>query len=167
MNLQVAGLTEDSVVDGTGLRLTIFCQGCNKHPHCKGCHNPETWSKTGGIVMAIEEIKNKISENPLLDGITFSGGEPFDQPKPLIELAQYVHSINKNVWAFSGWTLEELSDFNNPDINMLLENIDVLVEGRFIPQLKDLHLVFRGSSNQKIIDMKNYRKLGKKVELNL
>lgn len=165
--IRLAGITNDSIVDGIGLRLTIFCQGCNKHPHCKDCHNPQTWSENGGEEYNIDDIINIIKKNPLLDGITFSGGEPFDQPKPLITLAKKVHDLNLTVWSFSGWTLDELLKTENKDIIELLHNIDVLVDGKFIPEEKDLSLSFRGSSNQSIIDLKKTFKNNKKVLLEL
>lgn len=154
MNIRIARLLDDSAVDGEGLRFVVFTQGCDKHPHCPHCHNPQTWDACGGTLMDTDEIVEKIKENPLLQGVTFSGGEPFDQPKPLVELAQKVHALGLDVWSFTGWTLEELQARKDKDIDALLENIDVLVDGRFVMELRDLSLHFRGSTNQRIIDMK-------------
>ena len=165
MKIQIANLLDDSSVDGEGLRFTVFTQGCIKNPHCPHCHNPQTWDINGGNSMDTEDILIQIKENPLLSGVTFSGGEPFDQPKPLVDLAKKVHALGLNVWSFSGWTLEELKSRNDDDINALLDNIDVLVDGRFVMELRDLTLKFRGSKNQRVIDMNATRESGHIVTL--
>ena len=152
MKIRIAGIISESVTDGEGLRYVIFTQGCPHH--CFGCHNPKTHSFAGGYEVDTDSLKKEIFENPLLAGVTFSGGEPFCQPKPLAELAKAVHSRGLNVWSYTGYTLEALRERNDEDINALLANLDVLVDGKFEMDLKDLTLPFRGSSNQRIIRLK-------------
>ena len=172
--LRLAGVVRESIVDGPGLRFAIFCQGC---PHnCPKCHNQDTHDFSGGYDCDIQKIVNVIEENPLLSGVTFSGGEPSHQPVAFLEIAKKVKSRGLNIWMYSGYTLEELlsransaiSDLNNMNENSsqtseknkeqvalkgLLGLVDVLVDGKFINELKDLTLPFRGSRNQRIIDM--------------
>mgnify|MGYP000873336685 CR=1 FL=1 len=152
MKIRIAGIISESVTDGEGLRYVIFTQGCPHH--CFGCHNPKTHSFVGGYEVDTDSLKKEIFENPLLAGVTFSGGEPFCQPKPLAELAKAVRSRGLNVWSYTGYTLEALREKNDEDINALLANLDVLVDGKFEMDLKDLTLPFRGSSNQRIIRLK-------------
>ena len=152
MKIRIAGIISESVTDGEGLRYVIFTQGCPHH--CFGCHNPKTHSFAGGYEVDTDFLKKEIFENPLLAGVTFSGGEPFCQPKPLAELAKAVRSRGLNVWSYTGYTLEALREKNDEDINALLANLDVLVDGKFEMDLKDLTLPFRGSSNQRIIRLK-------------
>lgn len=154
MKLKIAGIVDDSIVDGEGVRLTVFTQGCPHH--CHGCHNPQTWSLDGGHEIDTEEIVEKLKENPLLSGITFSGGEPFLQPAPLTELAQAAHKLGLDVWSYTGFTLEELE--KRTDAQQLLNEVDVLVDGPYVEALRDLTLRFRGSSNQRIIDLNELRK---------
>lgn len=154
MKLKIAGIVDDSVVDGDGIRLTVFTQGCPHH--CHGCHNPQTWNLTGGHEIDTEEIVQKLKENPLLSGITFSGGEPFLQPAPLAEIARAAHKLGLDVWSYTGFTLEELE--KRTDAQQLLNEVDVLVDGPYVEALRDLTLRFRGSSNQRIIDLKELRK---------
>lgn len=165
MKITISGKVKESITDGKGIRYSLFMQGCPHH--CEGCHNPETWSMDGGEEVTVKEIFDEFRKNPLLKGITFSGGEPMCQPKPLIELAKMVHSIGKDVTVFSGWTYEELREMNDEDINALLDEIDVLVDGRFILEQKNLDLSFRGSENQRVIDMNKTRESGKVVLLDL
>ncbi|MFI3325272.1 MAG: anaerobic ribonucleoside-triphosphate reductase activating protein [Clostridia bacterium] len=162
MKLKIAGLTEESIVDGKGIRYVVFTQGCPHH--CLGCHNPKSWSYEGGTLKDTQEIFDKFCENPLLKGITFSGGEPFMQPIPLIELAKKIKSINKDVTVYTGFTLEELLEKNDENTNELLELTDVLIDGKFILKQKNLELLFRGSENQRLIDMNKTRET-KKIEL--
>lgn len=174
VSLRLAGVVRESIVDGPGLRFAIFCQGC---PHsCPKCHNQDTHDFSGGYDCDIQKIVNAIEENPLLSGVTFSGGEPSHQPVAFLEIAKKVKSLGLNIWMYSGYTLEELlsranstiSDLNNMNENSsqtseknkeqvalkgLLGLVDVLVDGKFINELKDLTLPFRGSRNQRIIDM--------------
>ena len=174
VSLRLAGVVRESIVDGPGLRFAIFCQGC---PHnCPKCHNQDTHDFSGGYDCDIQKIVNAIEENPLISGVTFSGGEPSHQPVAFLEIAKKVKSRGLNIWMYSGYTLEELlsransaiSDLDNPNddssqtseknkeqvaLKGLLGLVDVLVDGKFINELKDLTLPFRGSRNQRIIDM--------------
>jgi len=159
MKLQIAGIIDDSMVDGEGMRLTVFTQGCPHH--CPGCHNPATHDFHGGRETTIAAILAEVDANPLLAGITFSGGEPFMQPAPLARLAREIHTRGLTVWSYTGFTLEELQLRRNPAIDALLTEVDVLIDGRYLAEQRDLTLAFRGSANQRIIDMHHWRKTGK------
>ena len=163
--MKLAGINSESVVDGDGIRMTIFGQGCPHH--CKGCHNPSTWDFSGGTETSPETILQMVKENPLLDGVTFSGGEPFVHAKDFAWIAKQVHQLGLSVWSFSGYTLEELQTLakTNEDVASLLAEVDVLVDGRFILEERDLSLRFRGSTNQRVIDMVKTRKQGEIVLL--
>ena len=152
MKIRIAGTVSDSIVDGTGLRFTIFTQGC--YHDCPSCHNPETHDPNGGKEMDTEDIVAEFKKNPLMSGITLSGGEPFLQAEACLELAKAAHAIGKDVWAYSGYTLEKLRSIRDSHIHALLDEIDVLVDGRFRIEERSLELKFRGSKNQRIIDMK-------------
>lgn len=154
MKLKIAGIVDDSIVDGEGVRLTVFTQGCPHH--CHGCHNPQTWNLAGGHEIDTEEVIQKLKENPLLSGVTFSGGEPFLQPAPLAEIARAAHKLGLDVWSYTGFTLEELE--KRTDVQQLLNEVDVLVDGPYMEDLRDLTLRFRGSSNQRIINLNELRK---------
>lgn len=150
--LRISGTIDESIVDGKGIRYVVFTQGC---PHnCPGCHNPQTHDFNGGKDVTISTLFEEIVENPLLKGVTFSGGEPFCQPLPLAELGKLVHARNLDVTTYTGYSLEQLQAKNDPDINALLEQTDVLIDGRFELEQKDLTLLFRGSRNQRVIDLK-------------
>lgn len=165
MELRISGTVKESITDGRGIRYTVFTQGC---PHnCKGCHNPQTHDGSAGYTVEIEKLFEEFKENPLLKGITFSGGEPFLQPAPLAALADMVHGIGKDVTVYSGWTYEELIAMNVPDINRLLDEADILIDGKFILELKNLELYFRGSENQRLINLKETRKTGNIVLVEL
>lgn len=152
MKIRIAGIVNDSIVDGPGFRLSIFTQGC---PHaCPGCHNPQTHDFAAGRDEDTEAIIEKMHKNPLLDGITLSGGEPFCQPRPCAELARAAHESGLNVWCYTGYTFEELIKMQNPDQLALLESVDVLVDGRFVLQQRTLECRFRGSSNQRLLDVR-------------
>lgn len=152
MFLQVSGLANDSIVDGPGFRFTIFVQGCPHH--CTGCQNPQTHAFEGGTLMTTEEILVKIKRNPLLDGVTFSGGEPFCQAQALAELGREIHKLGLNIMTYTGYTFEYLSA--NRETNSYGELLDVsdwLVDGKFIQSKRSLNLLFRGSENQRILDI--------------
>lgn len=152
--LRISGIVKESIVDGPGIRYVVFTQGC---PHrCEGCHNPQTHDFSGGRDEDINNIIDEIKKNPLLSGVTLSGGEPFCQPLPLAELSKEVHKLNKNVISYSGYTFEELLGLSekNPEIYELLREVDLLIDGKFILAQKSLMLKFRGSRNQRIIDVK-------------
>lgn len=161
MEIRIAGLVNDSIVDGPGFRLAVFTQGC---PHnCKGCHNPETHDFNGGKLIDTAEIVKMMQDNPLLDGITLTGGDPFCQPTACAALALAAHEMGLNVWAYSGWTYEEL--LANPNLSSLLSEIDVLVDGPFILAQRTLDKRFMGSKNQRAIDVKRSLSDGKPVEI--
>lgn len=146
-----ADLQPDSIVDGEGIRTVIWTQGC---PHnCPGCHNKITHDFNGGLEVDIEEVKETISELKNQKGITFSGGDPMCQPKQCLELAKYAKKLGMDIWCYTGYTYEQLNDMNRKDINDFLNEIDVLIDGKFIIEEKSLNLLFRGSRNQRIIDV--------------
>ena len=147
MNMRIAGIVNDSIVDGPGLRLAIFAQGCPHH--CPGCHNPESHDFAGGSDMDTEKIIARMDANPLLDGITLTGGEPFEQPEACRILADAAHARGLNVWAYSGYTFEQLCAV--PEKRRLLEACDVLVDGPFLLAERSLDLRFRGSKNQRVL----------------
>lgn len=162
-SLRLAGIVRESIVDGPGIRFTVFCQGC---PHgCEGCHNPETHDFNGGSDCSIDRLLEEIDKNPLLAGVTFSGGEPFCQPESFVNLGRQVKARGLNITAFSGYTLEKLTEMAAKDaaVGELLEITDILIDGPFVKELRDLTLQFRGSSNQRVIDMNETRKAGKIV----
>lgn len=152
MRISLSGVTGDSIVDGPGLRLTIFTQGCLHH--CPGCHNPQTHDHEGGSWADTEDILAAAAENPLLDGITLSGGDPFLQPVPCLALAEGAHKIGLNVWTYTGYTWEALWEENAPEKIALLKETDVLVDGPFLLAERSLELRFCGSRNQRLIDVK-------------
>ena len=152
MRISLSGVTGDSIVEGPGLRLTIFTQGCLHH--CPGCHNPQTHDPEGGSWADTEDILAAAAENPLLDGITLSGGDPFLQPVPCLALAEGAHKIGLNVWTYTGYTWEALWEENAPEKIALLKETDVLVDGPFLLAERSLELRFCGSRNQRLIDVK-------------
>ena len=163
MKLRIAGTVNDSIVDGPGIRFTVFVQGC---PHnCKGCHNPQTHDFNGGTVTDTEELLEKIKSNPLLDGVTFSGGEPFCQAEALASLGKEIKKLGLNVITYTGYTFEQLycsREQNN--WNDLLEITDILIDGPFILEQKDWEIKFRGSSNQRYIDCQKSLEQGIAIE---
>lgn len=152
--LRLAGIVRESIVDGPGFRFTIFCQGC---PHkCPECHNPETHDFNGGKDISFERLLEEIDKNPLLQGVTFSGGEPFCQAEAFSSLADDIKKRNLDIVTFTGYTYEQLRKMSKDDsaVGALLEKTDLLIDGPFIKAEKDLTLQFRGSKNQRIIDMR-------------
>ena len=158
-----ADLQTDSIVDGPGLRAVLWTQGCAHH--CPGCQNPQTWDFNGGGLVPIDMVKDAIDELEYQDGLTISGGDPMFQPEACEKIAKYAKSKGLNVWVYTGFTFEELIELNkkNPVYLKFLSQIDVLVDGRFIEEKKDLSLLFRGSSNQRLIDVSKTLKCGKIV----
>lgn len=152
-NLRISGIVSESIVDGPGFRYVIFTQGCPHH--CPGCHNPQTHSFEGGYDADIPAMLEEIRQDPLLDGVTFSGGEPFCQPEALLPIAKAVKEMGKTIFVYSGYTLEQLLDLSKerPAILELLRLSDTLVDGPYVESLRDLDLEFRGSSNQRLIDL--------------
>lgn len=158
--LRIAGIVRESIVDGPGIRFAVFCQGC---PHrCPGCHNPATHDFEGGEEVAIGRILEEIDKNPLLKGVTFSGGEPVCQAKGFADLAEEVRKRNLNITLFSGYTYEELvkMEKEDEDLSRLLGLTDILIDGPYLAEERDLTLQFRGSRNQRVIDMNLTREAG-------
>ena len=153
MKIRMSGVVDESIVDGPGTRYTVFVQGCPHH--CEGCHNPQTHDFNGGYEDDTDNIYSKIVENPLIDGVTFSGGEPFCQAKPLAELGRKLKAAGFGVMSYSGFTVEQLLDGANDENGWLelLKTIDYLVDGKFVIALKSYECHFRGSTNQRIIDV--------------
>ncbi|MGB5824238.1 MAG: anaerobic ribonucleoside-triphosphate reductase activating protein [Proteocatella sp.] len=150
--MKLAGIIRESIVDGPGIRFVIFSQGC---PHgCKGCHNPDTHDFEGGFESDTATILTEIKKNPLLSGVTFSGGEPFCQAKEFSKLALEIKTMGLSIMTYSGYTFEQLLNDSNDDNcwKMLLEATDILVDGPFEEENKNLLLKFRGSSNQRVLD---------------
>ena len=159
--LDLSGIVSDSIVDGPGIRTTIFCQGCPHH--CPGCHNPETWDFGCGTQMPVEDFVDIVKSNPLCRGVTFSGGEPFSQAAGFAKLAPLLKELGYEVASYSGFTFEELLE-GTEDQKKLLENIDILIDGPFLMAEKSLEIAFRGSRNQRILDVKKSLAEGKAVE---
>lgn len=155
MEIRLAhSLQRDSIVDGEGIRTVIWTQGC---PHnCLGCHNPHTHSFDGGFCVDVETIKKELAQCKGQDGITLSGGDPFMQPEACYEIVSYAKEIGLNVWCYTGYTYEVLQIMSRKkEVYLkLLENIDVLVDGKFMIEFKSFNCKFRGSSNQRVIDVK-------------
>ena len=159
--IRLYGLVTDSIVDGPGFRTSIFTQGCPHH--CPGCHNPETHDFAGGRTVDTDAIVAQMRANPLLDGLTLSGGDPMEQPAPCAELARQAHALGLNVWCYTGYTLEQLLKEADPDRMALLRETDVLVDGPFLLSERSLELDFRGSRNQRLIDLGKTRAAGEIV----
>ena len=161
--LRLAGIMREAIVDGPGLRFAIFCQGC---PHdCPGCHNPETHDFNGGTEVSIEKILKAIDENPILKGVTFSGGEPTCQAEGFAALGKAVRARGLDITMFSGYTYEQLlaRAEKEPALRELLDLTDLLIDGPYLKAERDLTLQFRGSRNQRLIDMKKNRQAGRVV----
>lgn len=152
MEIRIFGTAEDSIVDGPGIRFAVFTQGCPHH--CPGCHNPESHPFDGGRLADTQEIIAQMTGNPLLDGLTLSGGDPMCQPEPCLELAQAARAAGLNVWCYTGYTWESLLQENNPARMALLAAVDVLVDGPFVLAQRSLELKFCGSRNQRLIDVR-------------
>ena len=154
--MRIAGFVEESIVDGPGFRIVIFFQGCAHH--CYGCHNPETWDFEGGKEVSFDLIKKIIDDNPYADGITLSGGDPLYQIDASTEIAEYAKSKGLDVILYTGFLFEEVLEMTkaNQRLKDLLNNVDTLIDGPFILEQRHLSLKFRGSSNQRIIDVKNH-----------
>lgn len=150
-----SSLQTDSIVDGPGLRLVVWTQGCPHH--CPGCHNPQSHDFNEGQEVDIDLLCKEIKEYDYHTGITFSGGEPMLQAKQCIEIARYAKLLGLDVWCYSGYTWEELLDSSDESIHQFIELIDVLVDGKFMNGLKSLELKFKGSSNQRCIDVQKTR----------
>lgn len=165
--LKIAGTVNDSIVDGPGMRFTVFVQGC---PHrCEGCHNPQTHDFDGGRDVTLQSLLDEIAKNPLLDGVTFSGGEPFCQAEKLYRLALEIKKIGMNIIVYTGYTFEYLTEKADGKnfFGELLSVADYLVDGPFQLDKRDILLKFKGSSNQRIIDVQKSLAEKKVVETEL
>ncbi|MCD7746216.1 MAG: anaerobic ribonucleoside-triphosphate reductase activating protein [Lachnospiraceae bacterium] len=158
--LDLAGIVSDSIVDGPGIRTTIFCQGCPHH--CPGCQNPETWPFGTGTAMEPETVAGIVRQNPLVRGVTFSGGEPFAQAEEFARLGRMLKADGYEIAAYTGFLFEELLK-GTQEQRELLETIDVLIDGPFLMKEKSLELNFRGSRNQRILDVPESLKTGAAV----
>lgn len=159
--LRIAGIVRDSIVDGPGIRYVIFTQGCPHH--CEGCHNPQTHDFNGGEVADTEAILKEIWANRLVSGVTFSGGEPFCQADALVPIAEALKARGKHLMIYTGYLLEELQKMPGSDVQRLLELADILVDGPFVLAQRNLTLPYRGSENQRVIDMVKTRSTGEVV----
>ncbi len=158
--IRIAGIIRESIVDGPGIRFVVFSQGC---PHqCVGCHNEKTHDFNGGYECSIDKILNEIDKNPILQGVTFSGGDPMCQPEGFLELAREIKNRNLNLFIYTGFVYEQLLEMgkDNPSISELLNLTDYLIDGPFVLSQRDLTLPFKGSRNQRSIDLKSTRKSG-------
>ena len=160
--LELAAIVTDSIVDGPGIRTCVFCQGCPHH--CEGCHNPETWPFGCGTPMAEERVLEIVKGNPLCRGVTFSGGEPFAQAEGFARLADLLKEAGYEVASYSGYTFEQLLQ-GTPAQKALLSKLDVLIDGPFLLSERSLQLVFRGSRNQRILDVPKSLAAGAAVEI--
>lgn len=159
--IRVCGIEPESIVDGPGFRYVLFVQGC---PHrCQGCHNPESHDFEAGFDMTVGEIYEELNSNPHLTGLTLSGGEPFCQPESLLELVKLAKSDGKHIMSYSGWTYEELLAKQDSAVTELLGLLDILVDGRYEEEQRNLTLVYRGSDNQRVIDMNKTRESGEVI----
>ena len=163
--MRVAGTIQDSIVDGPGFRFVVFAQGCDVG--CAGCHNPETWDPAGGTEWTIDDIVIEMRSNPLTDGLTISGGEPFLQAFECAALAAAAREGGLNVWVYSGHLFEELlgEAQTKPEILKLLQLTDVLIDGAFVLEQRTLSLKWRGSRNQRLVDVPKSLSAGKAVEM--
>lgn len=161
--MRLAGIVKDSIVDGPGLRVAIFVQGCRHY--CEGCHNLDTHDIDGGYEESIDNIIQEIDANPLIDGITISGGEPFLQAKSCSMLIQKIKKKHPDytVWVYTGFTYDEIKEKDSIAWESLLDNIDILVDGRYIREQRSYSLLYRGSRNQRLIDVKKTEGLGSVV----
>lgn len=161
--IKLAGIEEESIVDGPGFRFVVFTQGCPHH--CPGCQNPQTHDPEGGYWEDTDVLLEKMKKDPLLKGVTLSGGEPFEQAEVLVEFAEKVRENGFDVFAYSGYTFEQLTAGakNRPAWLELLKLCDILVDGRFELEHRSLDLLFRGSPNQRLIDVQRSLAEGKVV----
>lgn len=148
--LRILSVLEDTTVDGPGFRTSIYCAGCTHH--CPGCHNPQSWSPDGGHEMSVDELMQIIEADPFAPGVTFTGGDPMQQAEAFTALAQAIRQrTRKNIWCYTGYRYEALLDM--PAQRGLLQLVDVLVDGPYVAAQRDTDLLFRGSANQRLIDV--------------
>lgn len=159
--MRIANTVNDSIVDGPGLRFTVFTQGCPHH--CPGCHNPDTHDPQGGTEIPVEDLVDRMGRNPLIQGLTLSGGEPFAQAADCVRLARAAHAVGWTVWTYTGYLFETILAKDDPAWRALLEETDVLVDGPFLEKEKSYELRFRGSRNQRLIQVRESLAQGKAV----
>ncbi len=165
--LCLAGIIRESIVDGPGIRFTVFAQGCPRR--CPGCHNPQTWPFEGGFEATPEQLLAEMKKDPLVSGLTLSGGEPFSQPEGMAELARLARADGYHVISYTGYLYEELLELakDRPAVMDLLRHVDVLIDGPFVQELKSYELRFRGSANQRSIDVAASLAAGKTIEVQI
>jgi anaerobic ribonucleoside-triphosphate reductase activating protein len=156
IKMRIINIVNPTISDGPGIRYSIYFAGCNHN--CQGCHNQGSWDPNSGTELTeqmSQDIFNKINQDDGIQGVTLSGGDPFYNPKELLEfLINYRKNCSKNLWIYTGYTIEEL--IKKPELAVCLQYIDTIVEGKFIEAQKDLSLSFRGSKNQRIINVKEF-----------
>lgn len=164
MHIRIAGEIEESIVDGPGIRYVVFTQGCPHH--CKGCHNPETHDFLLGTLIDVDTLIERMKKYPYMSGLTISGGEPFVQPLAVLNLIRSYQALypRKNVLIFTGYTYEELRALHQVEIDEILSLANYLIDGKFIFSKRDISLVYRGSTNQRIIDLQATKAEGSIVE---
>ena len=154
--MRINSIVRESIVDGPGIRFVVFTQGC--HHSCPGCHNPQTHDVCGGFEITPEELvsefKKSISDNPLLDGVTITGGEPLLHASGLLSFLPAVREAGFNIWLYTGYTVEEIRAVGSPEQLLLLESVDVVVDGRFESERRTVDIPFVGSRNQRVIGVK-------------
>jgi anaerobic ribonucleoside-triphosphate reductase activating protein len=160
--VRLAGIVNESVSDGPGLRIALFFQGCAHH--CPGCHNPHTWNFDGGQEYQVIQLLRNLPDTPLIKGVTLSGGDPFYQPQAAATIAREFRVRGKDVWAYTGFTWEELVESNDLAVLELLYECDVLVDGPFVQSLRSVDLPYRGSANQRLIAVPESLQTAKVVE---
>ena len=147
-NIRILDIKYGTSVDGIGLRTSLYCAGCQNH--CHGCHNPQSWDENGGEPIRVDELFKQIVDADM--NVTFTGGDPMLHPEGFIELAQMIkNNTDKNIWCYTGYNFEDL--LQHPVRRKLVELCDVIVDGRFVESERDLSLHFRGSRNQRVIDV--------------
>jgi anaerobic ribonucleoside-triphosphate reductase activating protein len=162
MKVRLAGIIEESITDGPGLRIILFFQGCDHR--CPGCHNPQTWSHQAGTEYELNKLLDQLQDTPLIKGVTLSGGDPFYQPVAAAYIAREFHSRGKDVWAYTGFLWEDLLGERDPAILDLVHQCDVIVDGPFIQSKRRLNLHYRGSLNQRLIAVRESLQKGGIVE---
>ena len=162
--IRLFGLVTDSIVDGPGFRVSIFTQGCPHH--CPGCQNPETHDPAGGSERNVADVVREILQTKYLDGLTFSGGDPLLQPEAVIEIAKAAKNAGLNIWLYTGWTFEQIQKgAAGEKAKEALTQLDVLVDGPFVEKLKTGNAIWRGSDNQRLIDVQRSLAEGSVIEL--
>ncbi len=162
MQIAILDIVEDTTADGPGLRTAVYCSGCSHH--CPGCHNPQSWDFGSGNLMEAEQVFHLIEQDEFAD-VTFSGGDPMFQPSGFAELARFIKKrTQKNIWCYTGFRYESL--LASPERRALLEQVDVLVDGPYLESQRDETLLFRGSRNQRLIDVPASLKTGRTVLYN-